>query len=136
MSSGTVNPEDYLPSEMFKSGFPVLASGRFYAKVAQGQVSKVGEISVPLSSLPDYGMSYTLILHLESGGYSNDYRFWVYPDGRRLEGKANLSWRHDIENKGVMVSDRLDGEMQKLLESSKSVLLLPDMKTYKKSNSF
>ena len=51
MSSGTVNPEDYLPSEMFKSGFPVLASGRFYAKVAQGQVSKVGEISVPLSSL-------------------------------------------------------------------------------------
>ena len=129
MSSGTVNPEDYLPSEMFKSGFPVLASGRFYAKVAQGQVSKVGEISVPLSSLPDYGMSYTLILHLESGGYSNDYRFWVYPDGRRLEGKANLSWRHDIENKGVMVSDRLDGEMQELLESGKSVLLLPDMKT-------
>ena len=49
---------------------------------AQGKVSRGGNLCIPVSELaeglPD-DAAFSMVLELESEGYSNRYRFWVYP---------------------------------------------------------
>lgn len=85
------------------------ADGKADKWVAQGEVSKVGHVSLPLS---DVTAATKLVLLLESGQYHNAYSLWVYPEVN--------------DGKSVKVFTSLDSQAENILSQGGTVLLCPD----------
>ena len=92
-------------------------SGKIHTDVPQGGTVPVGDIAVPLAELtaglPDDAAT-GILLQLRSGGYSNSYRLWVYPD-------AGIPDPADVE-----IVTKADGHLDSLLNAGSRVLLIPD----------
>ena len=107
-----------LSGQSVETGLPGI-SARIPVGIRQGSVSCAGRISLPVedlaSGIPE-DAAFCLVLELESGEYSNSYRFWVYPE---------LSGYHDASD-GVRIVSAADGRLKELLDAGERVLLVPD----------
>jgi hypothetical protein len=90
-----------------------LASGRLPdARIAQGSVTSLGEIRIPLAVAPAPS-KLRLDLALEGTAFKNSYDIWIYPD------------TVDTAPSQVVVSRSLGGALQALASGAR-VLLLPE----------
>ncbi len=98
----------------FSSGQGVLA--------AQGEVARVGSLSIPVSALAA-GLAddaaFSMVLELEAGGYSNRYRFWSYPDVSCRSGVSSDFGK-------VEIATVADENLKAMLDAGKRVLLIPN----------
>ena len=92
-------------------------AGETVAGVLQGGVACVGTVSLPVeelaAGLPDDD-AFSIDLRLRSGGYSNSYRLWAYPD-------MTEDMHGDVE-----IVTAADGRLKSLLDAGKRVLLVPE----------
>ena len=100
---------------------------------AQGKVSRGGNLCIPVSELAA-GLSddaaFSMVLELESEGYSNRYRFWVYPsfafDDSGVTDCSGLDFRSDSGSAEVAVVTAADETLKAMLDAGKRVILVPE----------
>ena len=97
------------------------------------KVSRGGNLCIPVSELaeglPD-DAAFSMVLELESEGYSNRYRFWVYPsfafDDSGVTDCSGLDFRHDSGPAEVAVVTAADENLKAMLDAGKRVILVPE----------
>ena len=86
----------------------------------------VSELAAGLSD----DAAFSMVLELESEGYSNRYRFWVYPsfafDDSGVTDCSGLDFRSDSGSAEVAVVTAADETLKAMLDAGKRVILVPE----------
>ena len=88
-------------------------NGDAAAAIPQGEVAGATQVAIDLKDIQDPSM---LTLTVETGGYTNSYKLWAYPESKPDDG-------------GITVSDRLSPDVIAALADGGKVLLVPSFKS-------
>lgn len=91
----------------------VIEKGILSLQVKQGDLTTVGTLKLPLSSLQK-AEKVNLILSIEGTDYKNSYPLWVYPVNNQIKSAGD-----------IYVAEKLDNEVMRKLHEGGSVLLFP-----------
>ena len=99
--------------EIFDDNMQKIASGQFdECTVEPGTLHDLGKISLELKSI-DKAKRLNVKITAVGSQFQNDWHFWVYPESVDL-----------IEDKQVLITDRLNDHVKKRLEKGGKVLLI------------
>ncbi len=115
----SINLDDFKAEVVDEKGAVVAEKSIKAGDFAQGNALQIGSISLPLATLPSPA-KYNLRISSLSNSLSNDWDFWLFPN----EGVASFP-------ASVAVVSTWDSNTLELLESGKTVLLLPEIGTLK-----
>jgi hypothetical protein len=92
-----------------------LSEGAFRNQdIARGGLEDIGQISIALNSI-EKAEKLKIIISLEGTRYKNEYDIWVYPEA--VDTRIP---------EGILVTERLDQETRKYLESGGKAIIIPE----------